>query len=194
MSELVLQTAPVLEPIQVSTVRDHLRVDITDDDVLLENLITAAREEFENQTHRTLYTTTWQLILDAWPGTYYIELPRPPLASVTSVVYKDSAGNNNTFSTASYIVDTSKWPGRIVLDNNASWPSAELYETSAITITYVAGHSNTALIPQRYKQAIMLLVGHWYENRENMLITGAVPQSIPMAFESIVWSARYERR
>jgi uncharacterized phiE125 gp8 family phage protein len=169
-------------------------VDISTDDTLISSLIVAAREEFENQADKTLFTTTWKLVLDVWPEAHYIVLPRPPLVSVTSVVYTDDEGAPTTLSTSDYLVDTNAWPGRIVLKDSASWPSVTLLESGAIVVTYVAGYALTASIPQRYKQAILMLVGHWYENREAVQTTGAVPKVMPEAFDAIVARAKWETR
>lgn len=187
--------APTSEPITAEEAKAQSRIDVNADDTLLEGFIQAAREEFENRTDKTLFSTTYTLILDRWPNRNYIDLPRAkPLASVTSITYKDEDGNTTAMSTSDYVVDVNAWPGRIVLDSNASWPTPTLWESGAITVTYVAGYSNTADIPQRYKQAIALLAAHWYEHREEVIITGAVPQTIPMGFEAIASTARWETR
>lgn len=190
-----LVTGPTSEPVTLAEAKLHLRVDIDDDDALIASLITAAREEFENQADKTLFTTTYKVLRSHWPGHPHIDLPRAkPLASVTSVTYTDENDVVNTFSSANYVVDTNAWPGRIVLRSDASWPSATLAESNPITITYVAGYASTASIPQRYKQAILLLVGHWYENREMVATSGAVPKSYPMAWDAIISTARWEER
>lgn len=194
MGTLRLQTAPVSEPVTVAEAKSQLRVDINDDDTLIAGLITAAREEFENGADKTLFTTTYRLILDAWPQSWIIPLSRPPLVSVASVVYTDDDDNVYTLPSTDYIVDTNAWPGRIALRDGVNWPSVTLRESGAIVITYTAGYASTANIPQRYKQAILLLVGHWYENREAVATSGAVPKSLPMAWESIVDSAKWEER
>lgn len=192
---LRMSTAPTSEPVTLSEAKAHLRVDIDTDDSLITALIVAAREEFENQTDKTLFSTTWKLYLEEWPRYDYIDLPRAkPLASVTSVTYTDDNDDSNTFASSNYVVDTSRWPGRLRLRDGVSWPSDDLAESSPIVITYVAGYASVASIPQRYKQAILLLVGHWYENRENVMTTGAVPKSMPLAWESIVAAARWEER
>lgn len=190
LGELVLDTAPASAPVTTAEAKSHLRVDISDDDTLIDDLVAGAREYFEEVADKTLFTTTWKLILDGWPAKSYIELPRPPLQSVTSVVYVDSDGNSNTFSSSSYDVETERTPGRIQLGYGKSWPSATLRPASPITITYVAGWSNVANIPERYKQAIKLMVGHWYENREQIMTTGAIPQTLPFGLMSILLASR----
>ena len=83
--------------------------------------------------------STWDYVLDAWPDEAEIEIPAPPLSSVTSITYKDTGGIVNTLNSSSYVVATESEPGRIVLMPGAAWPSAELWPVSAIKIRFVAG-------------------------------------------------------
>lgn len=188
--ELTLGAGPVFEAVTTAEAKNHLRVDISDDDILIDDFVSMAREKFEEENGRTMCTTTWKMVLDAWPRKPYIMLPRPPLASVTSVSYIDSDGNTTVWNSANYIVETLRTPGRIHLAENATWPSATLRAASPITITYVAGWSDVADIPKRYKGAILLLAGQYYENRENIVIGGSGPKELPEAFRHI---AQFDR-
>lgn len=92
---LVLVTAPALEPLERSDVKDHLRITATDEHDLLDAMIVAARRYAEDiGTHRQLLTATWRRTLDHFPAV--IELPRPPLQAVTSIKYVDSNGTIQT--------------------------------------------------------------------------------------------------
>lgn len=184
--DLILDTGPAMEPVSLEEAKTHLRVDVSDDDALIENLISASRRTFEQINRRTLYTTTWRLKLDGWPRQSYITLPRPPLASVTSISVKDQEGAATTWNASNYIVESERTPGRVYLAYGQSWPDQTLYPTGAITVTYVAGWATVDAIPAEYKAAILLLLGHLYENREAVVVTGAVPKEIPLAWESIV--------
>ena len=181
--ELTLHTTPVNEPVNLTEAKSHLRVDVSDDDALIYNLVKACRIAFEEQNGRTLFTTTWRYVLDKWPSKDYIELPRPPLASVTSIKYTDSGDTENTWSSGSYVVESNRTPGRVHLAYGESWPSGTLRPSSPIEIIYVAGWDNTSNIPEIYKQAIKLLLSQYYENRENA--TGDVMHDIPFAFSVI---------
>ena len=118
-----------------------------------------------------------------------IYLPRPPLQSVTSIVYTDSEGAHYTVDADSYIADTASELGSIVLSYGASWPSVTLRPTAGVEITYVAGYGDAASVPQRAKQAILLLVGHWYEQREAVL-AGSISKEIEFAVHSLLWHDR----
>lgn len=185
MDELILGTAPTQEPVTTAEAKAHLRVDVSDDDTLIAALIVAARQAFEEINGRSLFTTTWKLILDQWPDGDTIRVPRPPLQSVTSISYVDTDGNTTVWDAANYVVEIMRTPGRIYLAYDASWPTASLRPASPITITYVSGWATVGAIPQRYKAAILLLLGHLYENREAVVV-GTIVSKLPLAYESLL--------
>lgn len=183
-----ITTPPAVEPVSVAEAKNHLRVDIDNDDTLLAIYITAAREYVEGVVRRALITQTLKAYLNAFPGVSAVALPRPPLQSITSLVYTDGDGSDSTFDAANYSADIVAQPGRLVLGYNKSWPSpATLATVNPIAITYVAGYGAAGSdVPSIYRQAILLLAGHWYENREAIIATGAVPKEIPLAVESLL--------
>ncbi len=99
---LIIQTEPAEEPLSIEEVKTHLRVDMDDDDDLIQNLITSARQYAESYLKRSLISQTWKYYLDEWPesGEDYIELPMPPLQSVSSVKYTDYNSVQTTLGTA----------------------------------------------------------------------------------------------
>ncbi len=186
---LKLTTPPALEPVTLDEAKLHLRVDINYDDNLISGLIKSAREYCENFQNRAYYTQTLELTLDNFPSNNYIILPRPPLQSVTSIKYKDSDGNETTLDQSKYIVDTDSEPGKVVLAYGESWPSFTPYPTGAVKIQYVAGYDDIASIPQMVKQAMLLLIGHWYENRE-ATVAGTISREIEFAVHALLWPER----
>ena len=133
----------------------------------IESFITVARDIVEEHTGRRLINQTWNYYLDEWPCKDHIKIPYAPLVSVASVKYTDCDGVEYTMSTDSYIVDTKSEPGRIVLQYDGSWPSVTPYPVNPINIEYVAGYGTSTNVPKTIKQAIKLIVGDLYENREN---------------------------
>jgi uncharacterized phiE125 gp8 family phage protein len=140
------------------------------EDDYISDLITTAREYCEDYQHRALATQTWDLILDEFPScSDYIEIPLPPLQSVTSVKYVDYAGVTATMtaSLSGYFVDTDSEPARVCLSYCITWPIFTEYPYGAVRIRFVAGHTNTApdVIPKKTKQAMFMLISYMYENR-----------------------------
>lgn len=183
-------SAPATEPITLAQAKAQCRVDISDDDDLFNDLIIpSARQYIEEATRRAFITQTWRLSLECWPDRNYIQLPKPPLVSVTSVTYTDNAGSATVLSSALYGVDTDSEPGRVVLNYGEVWPSATLRTMNPIQIIYVAGYGAASAVPARFKQAILLLVGHWYENRE-AIVLGTISKEIELAVNSLIWVDR----
>jgi uncharacterized phiE125 gp8 family phage protein len=185
---LVLVTPPAQEPVSLAEAKAHLRVDTADDDALIQALIVAAREHVEHITRRALITQSWDLILDAFPAGEIV-MPRPPLQSVTSITYRLQDGTAVTLDPANYVVDAKSEPGRVVLVPGKSWPSEELYPASSVVIRYTAGYGDPGAVPVAIKQAILLLVGHWYENREAAAVGHTVIQ-LPMTVDALLWPYR----
>lgn len=178
--------APAEEPVSLVEAKAQARVEVADDDTLIGGLITAARELVEEQTWRALVTQRWDLFLDAWPATDTVELPRPPLRSVVEVEYTDQAGVATVWASSNYVVDAVSEPGRLRLKASASWPNVTLREVNGLRIRFEAGYGAATATPKIYKQAILLTVGHWYENREAIIVSGAIPKEIPLGVQRLL--------
>ena len=172
---LVLNTGPTVEPITLDEAKAQLRVveAATEEDTYIERLIRAARDECEKRSLHALLTQTWELYLDEFPGESYIELPKPPLSSITSITYTTEDGNPDsptTLATSVYYADTNRIPGRVVLKPDQEWPSDSLYPSGAVCITFVCGYTAAKDIPEAARQWMFLQISDWFENREPVLM------------------------
>lgn len=177
-------TAPTSEPLTLTEVKDHLRIDDTDSDDELTLLLAAARSHVETRTNRQLMQATFELTLDRWPGGRELVLRMPPLASVTSVTYYDEDEASQTLASGDYHVDTATEPGRIVLKDGESWPNLD-ERPAAVTVTYVAGQASADDVPDAAKLATLQLLAHWFENREAVAF-GGNPTNLPHAVEALI--------
>ncbi len=184
-------TGPATEPVTRDEAKAWSRVDIADDDTLIDALIARAREHCEAITKKQFITATYTMVMDAFPTAWRsdvyrmtdrregsdILLPRPPLVSVSSISYLDEDGASQTVAPADYVVSTYDEPGRIALANGALWP-ATFDQINAVTIVYVAGYGAAGAVPAAIKQAMSLLIAHWYENREATASVATLPKEI----------------
>ncbi|MCK9569858.1 head-tail connector protein [Candidatus Pacearchaeota archaeon] len=184
-----LKTAPAEEPLEMEEAKSHLRVDGTDEDAYITTLIIAAREYCEGFQNRAYITQTWELWLDEWPVLFTV--PLPPLQSAT-IKYYNTSDVEATVTSTDYFVDTKSEPGRIVLNYGKSWPSTTLRPANGICVTFVAGYGYSESVPQKVKQAMLLLIGFWYENRETAAgaLGGTDVKELPHAVESLLWQER----
>lgn len=163
--------------------KTHLRVDIADDDALISALIMAARQYVERITGRALITQTWQYILDRFPAVFV--LPKPPLRQVVSITYKTADEFSHPIPATDYVVDAASEPARIAPAPGLSWPSETLYPLGAVTVEFEAGYGDAANVPMPIKQAILLLIGQWYEQREAINV-GNIINELPFAVAALL--------
>jgi uncharacterized phiE125 gp8 family phage protein len=159
-------TAPASEPVTLAEAKLHLRVSIATDDALITSLITAARVEAEQQTERSFMPQTWELTLDCFPCV--ITLNRPPVTSITSLKYLDTAGVQQTLSPSLYALDSDSEPARVVPAYGQSWPSTQAF-INAVRVRYVAGYADAAAVPEAIKDWMKIRVNTLYEFREQIL-------------------------
>lgn len=161
---LKLVTAPSTYPITTAAAKLHLRVDASDEDTLIDALITAATEMAEQHTGRAIMQQTWQLTLDEFPE--YFELTRVPVQSITSITYVDTAGATQTLSNTQYALAQDDFGfARIDPTYDAVWPDTRL-QPGAVTVIFVCGYASASVVPESIKQWIKLMVAAMYENRE----------------------------
>lgn len=187
---LSLVTEPADEPVDLPAARYQCGIseDNGYNDQNLLSLINAARKYVEQRINRQLVTATWDLLLDRFPcSSEAILVPLAPLVSVTSISYLDSAGTQTTWSSSNYRVSTSREPGRIVPVVGQTYPTT--YGTvDAVTVRFVAGYGDASDVPLGIKQAILLLVNHWFENRSPV---GKVGDEIAFTVESLLTTYGY---
>jgi uncharacterized phiE125 gp8 family phage protein len=191
VASLSLVTAPVYEPISVQEAKEHCRIDLSDEDALIEGYAQAARQHIETITGRALITQRWALRLDGWPC--WIDVPKSPLINTVDlpvvITYVDTAGAPQTLATDQYRIDAPAGPtagrGRIEAAYGVTWPSLQSVLNSA-TVTFWAGYGTSGdTVPRPIRQAMLLLIGHWYRNRESINI-GNIVNELPQAVSALL--------
>lgn len=176
---LKLITAAGTEPVTLAQLKAQCRIDTSDDDAVLTLAIAAARAAAENYTGTAIVTQTWDQTLDAFPAAE-IELLKPPVTSITSVSYVDTAGANQVLSAAAYRLDDSTFPGWLLPAFDAEWPETQ-DQANAVTIRYVTGYASEAAVPGDMKAWILLTAAFIYAQREAMVLGGKIAE-IPNRF------------
>lgn len=176
-------------PVSLAEAKLHLRVTHTTEDGHIEDLLAAATEWCEERSGMSFMTRTYELQLAEFPANGIIELPMGPVVS-TQVEYYDEDRTNQNLAVGWYD-DLYSRPPRIYLREGYAWPTTGTFH-DAVRIVYDAGVADPALVPARAKQAIKLLVGHWYANREEF-VTGTISSRIETAAEALLdslWSGQ----
>jgi uncharacterized phiE125 gp8 family phage protein len=158
-------TGPSSEPLTLSEVKAFLKVDGSDEDGLITLLIQAARESVEKYCTLALLPQTITEYFGKFEQ-YGLRLSISPLISVTSVTYTAVGSTTQTLSTDIYGTDTAWTPPLIYRKYNQDFPTIEPGPKS-ITVTYQAGYANAASVPATLKQAMLLMIADWYDNRQD---------------------------
>lgn len=165
-------SAPAEEALTLAEAKTHLKVDYSTDDTYIETLIKAARKQTEEYTNLSLIDATYEQAFDGFPTADRLNphqslvLWRSPLISVTSVVYTAEDGTSTTESGSNYAVDTYRKPPSVSPVYGYSWQSAQDIPASVV-VTFRAGFADADSVPEPIKQAMLLMVGSWYDNRED---------------------------
>ena len=182
---LKLVTDPAKEPVNIALARSHCRASDTEDEILIRALISTAREYAEGYQNRAYITQTFELWLDRWPSSDKIKIPRPPLRVVNSIKYYGTDDTEYTMDTADYFVDIKSEPGRVALGYSKTWPTTTLRPTNAICVEFDAGYGDASTdVPQRVRQAMLLIIGHLYIRREES--TEKVLSEIPLGVKVLL--------
>lgn len=166
-----------------------LRVDGAGDDDIIGSYIDTATEAVQQYLRQAILTQTFVFKADGFTDAYgddrllalgpgvhtasrpyvlgggdTLDLPFPPLQSVTSVVTYDRGNNASTYSASRYRVDLTS--GRIYLNEGETWPS-DLRAQDAVEVTYIAGYGS-GNIPTPILEAIRMYVQSMYEGCAGM--------------------------
>jgi uncharacterized phiE125 gp8 family phage protein len=177
-------TPPTVEPVTVTEARLWVRMDSDDttQDAMIQLLIIAMREHAEAITGRAFASRTLEVIMDAFPeDNDVIELPYPPLSSVSYVTYTDGDGADQTLSGSpdAFLVDTGSYPGRVSPLYGGTWPATRA-QIGAVRIGFVAGYGTTNLIPKALRIWMQARIATIFENREHLVMNNMV--EIPRDF------------
>jgi uncharacterized phiE125 gp8 family phage protein len=188
MCKPILSGAPAVPVLSTAEAKAHCRIDGSDDDTLVADLIEAARAHLDGYSGilgRCLVNQSWSVSLSGFPGGDIIRLPLGDAQSVTSITYFDSDGAGQTFGASNYRLHTDAFGPYIRLVDGKNWAGTDTRD-DAVTVTWVAGYGPAASnVPQGIRQAMLLLIGHWYEGREAVTV-GVAAAVIPLGVQALL--------
>lgn len=174
------------EPVSAADLAIQIRGTAASETSYLTSLAKVARQQVEKHCRIAVIRKTITMFMDRFPSECsddwwdgvrdisvtelykqrrQIELPLPPLISVTSITTYDDSDTAVVFASTQYYVDasTKNQQGRIVLRQGAPWPIA-LRMSNAVKVIYETGYVDGA-VPEDLKLAIMGVGAYLYANR-----------------------------
>lgn len=197
------------EPTEVfltlAQVKLALRISTSAEDDYLQSLIEVARQYLDGSTGilgRCLRPQTWRWDLPCGPSGKSLEVPLPPTISVDLIQYYDSNAVLQTWDSTYYRVVTGGFCGaKIVRKPTYTWPPC-LHPSygypDVFQVTFQAGYApgaespTTEQIPEPIREAAILMIGDWFENRVNTLV-GTSAIELPNAAAMLLAPYRMQR-
>lgn len=206
----VQTSAPAVEPITLDEAKAHLRLDTNDDDALIRSLILTSRLHIEVALGLALITQGWSCFFDRWPakagatlepvgagftlrertvftdpGSDAIVLPISPVRSVDAIRVYTEDGTFVGIPPDAFTADLVSRHPRIVRKSSTDLPHPGR-RLNGIEIAVTCGFgASPADVPQPIRQALLLLVAHWYEHRDPGEI-GTPEARIPASVSSLL--------
>ena len=180
-----LKTPRTTSALSLDEAKNHLRIPtgITEEDDYLQALIDTATDVADKYCNISIMQQTYVQYADKWEDT--IQLFHSPIEGSGAVdmvqVEYIATGDGTTYSTwaiTNYKFDKYSCPTRLVHENGKDYPSIEDI-INAIKIEYKVGYGTASDVPKGIKQALLIMVGQWYENRQEAIVGRSVG-TIPM--------------
>ena len=185
MTAAMINEAPSREPVSLAEAKAYLKVEYDEEDQLIQSLITAARAHLELATRRAFLTQGWSLFLDRWPKSGMVHLPLSPVASVDALHVYDAQDAVSVVAASEYSVDVHSQPPRVIRSGHGQWCRSPR-RLNGIEIVFTAGFGpEVADTPAPLRQAILLLVAHWFENRQPLTLDGDCVE-MPLTVKALI--------
>lgn len=182
-------TPPAAALLTLAEAKFQLRISHDDEDTLISRLIDVVTARLDGPTGilgqcLINQTITWRL--SDFPALDRLALPVGPVRSLTQISYYDRENILQNYATSNLLALNSRADGAYLqLGYTSSWPS-NYDRDDAVSVVYVAGFGAAAsAVPAPIRHAALMLLGHYYENRESVVMGGA-PVRVPDAVDSLL--------
>jgi uncharacterized phiE125 gp8 family phage protein len=177
-----LVVPPTEEPVALAEAKAQLRVDTDHDDALIARAIAAARGLVERWTNRALVHQVRALHLNRFPSRGAIQLAGGFVTAVQSITFVDYRDVQHTLSPPLYRLFS---PDASVIPDGGVWPVMVRGEAGDVVVIYHCGWPTPAEVPAELAMAVLMLVGHFYANREGTNI-GNLVSELPLGVRDLV--------
>lgn len=173
-----------VEPVELVDARRQCRIGPTDTsfDPEITRLIKVARDHVEK--YCGMQFATRELTLECTDWSDMARLPFAPLAEITSIKYRDDAGDQQTLPDSVYEQGGDRFTPAIRLKLGQSWPVAMEHGANIELVATFGGE-----VPPSVQHAMLMLIAHLFVVRESVNV-GNIVSAVPMAFDDLLVNDR----
>lgn len=186
-------------PVSVEDVKLSQRVRHSVEEALFERAIKASTRYLEREYQIAIVAATLRLSLPIFPAE--LELAAPPLRyetePLTAIAVKRKTNGILTALTGAYhaVKGDQVW---MLQRTKAELPAdIDVDDPAAFQVEFDVGYANAAAVPEDIQSAIILLAGHFYQNREAVIIEPrviTVPRNLELGVASLMKPYRVRTR
>jgi uncharacterized phiE125 gp8 family phage protein len=184
----LLISGPDERPISLEEAKAHARVYHAEDDALIETYIAAAVAHLDGRSGvlgRCMVDQQWRAQFSAWPADRQLRLPFPDVSAVV-VTYRDEDDAEQTLSATMYEVAEDEIGGVLQLRRGFNSPALADDRAAPISVTFTAGYGDAEDVPATLRAALLLIVGHFYENREAVIVGQVDAKALPLGVDTLI--------
>ena len=180
--------------VTLAEAKAHCRVDANDEDDFIEGLILDAGELLEAETQRRFLTQTLEWVRECWDDPMVLPIAGPTDSSsiaIGAITYTALDGTTQTLDPSLYWDRAAGQTRKVVRRWFVIWPwLGDGAERVVIRFTVTGTAVNT---PRKIKRAALLLISHWYRNRDAVVGVDARDSSteLPLGVEALVSGERW---
>lgn len=182
----VVTVPPVGHPLALADAKAARRIDAADtwEDDEIEALCAAVHRKLESDLGFPILRQTRRTVLDAFPSASdpAIWLGGGDSPAIEAIEYLDTAGAAQTMAVADYVLDEWSKPARVLPAR--TWPSCSA-QPGAVKIDWTAGWASAGDVPEDLMHAQKLLLGHWFENREAVVL-GTISSAVQLGWDALL--------
>lgn len=182
---LAIISSPISQPVSLTQIKRHLRLDHNNDDEYLNELTDAATAHVEAVTSQFLISRVVRQYIETMPASRSISLEAWPIKSIQEVRGYDFDGNANIILTENYRLDNRIDPPALVLNTNINFNAF----CNGIEVDMEVGYGEAGVdVPSNITRAILVLIAHWYEFRGTLPAggeTGLIPEGLDILLAPI---------
>jgi len=190
---IIVMEPPERLPITLEDVKEHVAIEIDDDDRQLELKIRAVVRSLDppdGRLGRAMITQTLRYSLPGNPPDR-IRLPYPPVQLISEINYFNESDVEMPIDPLIYLLKNDQDPAYLVLKSGKSWPTDfSDNDPFPFKINFVAGFGDRPEnVPEDIRLGIMMEVADLYLLRENILVGQTVSENkfTRRIYDNYIW-------